>query len=229
MSQNSLLVVCGAILMGGLGGYASTLTKETHAVAKTPGQAVVVATPPEPTPVAAPPVTAAPAPAAPAKRANVATATPVKSVRPAQGSPTKKPAKKVVASPKLAADAEEKKVTAAVSGFLAACRSGSAGSIALTMSSSNRKGLMERTKWASRAGMDSYKDFAKNYVKTMSTKLNGDSAEVRGAVKTNVEGTDSQYVKSRKFNRREAYISLKKENGQWKVSGFQEGMQVWNE
>ncbi len=227
MSQNSLLVVCGAILMGGLGGYASTLNKATHTGAASPGQAVVAQKPAEPTPVAAPPVTAAPA--APAKRANVATATPVKSVRPAQASPTRKPAKKVVASPKPAADAEEKKVTAAVSGFLAACRSGSAGSIALTMSSSNRKGLMERTKWASRAGMDSYKEFAKNYVKTMSTKLNGDSAEVRGAVKTNVEGTDSQYVKSRKFNRREAYISLKKESGQWKVSGFQEGMQVWIE
>jgi hypothetical protein len=205
------------------------LTKETHAVAETPGQAVVAQKPAEPTPVAAPPVTATPAPAVPAKRANVATATPVKSVRPAQASPTRKPAKKVVASPKPAADVEEKKVAAAVNDFLIASRAGSADAIARTMSSSNRKGLMERTKWASRAGMDSYKEFAKNYVKTMSSKLNGDSAEVRGAVKTEVEGTDSQYVKSRKFNRREAYISLKKENGQWKVSGFQEGMRVWVE
>ncbi len=172
MSQNSLLVVCGAILMGGLGGYASTLNQATPTQARHPASPLSRKT------VRADTVDGHTC-GSPARtrrhrsgRPSSGQSGPARECRnrharevgpQAPNGPGKKPPKKVAANPKQAADAEEQKVAAAVKDFLAASRSGSADAIARTMSSSNRKGLMARTRWASGAGMLDYQEFAKNY------------------------------------------------------------------
>jgi hypothetical protein len=239
MSQNGVLVVLGAVLMGALGGVATSL-KPANSVASVPKPAdpsgpanEIVSSPAALQSGATVPKAEGPkaqGPSAPANRPGVATVTPVKMAPKRELVTAKKtPVKKTPTKSKPTEDAEAKLVASVCNSFISAAKAGNASSIAAVVTASQREPLQKRTKWASGAGMDSYRQFGKSVVKTLSTKINGDKAEVRLANKTDVEGTDSQYVKSRKFNRREAFINLVKENGQWKVSGFSEGFRVWNE
>jgi hypothetical protein len=242
MNQNGVLVVFGAVLLGVLGGYA-TSSNQANDAGGSPANGVATepktdgpigpATATVLSSAAVPPGAAVAIGQGPNASANRSDVTAVTLVKQAPGrdpvTAKKKPVKKTATKSKQSEDAEARKVASACSSFLSAARAGNASSLAATMTASHREPLRARTKWASGAGMEMYREFGKNVVKTMSTKIERDKAEVRLANKTDVEGTDSQYVKSRKFNRREAFISLEKENGQWKVSGFREGMQVWNE
>ncbi len=120
-------------------------------------------------------------------------------------------------------------VEAAAKAFINASKSGSASAIARTTVKDMSKGLQARTNWASGAGMDEYKEFGRNYVRILDTKVNGEEATVRLAMKTVYEGTDSQYKKVQKYNRTEGFVSLNRENGKWKISGNSYGRAVWKE
>ncbi len=236
MNGNSFLLVCGAIVIGGLGGYATTLNKSATDSLQAANNAVAESKPaaPEGSPTTTgiePPaqaVAGAPGTVAPGTGPKVATAAPVK-VASSQSPAKKKPTKKTASKSKQKEDAEAKRVAAACSAFISAAKAGNPGSIIATVTKSQHEPIRARTKWVSGAGMEMYREFGNNVVKVLSTKITGDKAEVRLANKTDVEGTDSMYRKSRKYNRRAAYINLVKENGTWKVSGFGEDFQVWNE
>ncbi len=126
-------------------------------------------------------------------------------------------------------DPEFAAVEAATLAFIKASKSGSASAITRTKIRAISKGLHERTKWASRAGMIEYKEFVSNFVHILNNEITGDELEVSLAMKTTYEGTDNMCRKVQKYNRTEAFVHLKKESGGWKATGHRYSLRVWNE
>lgn len=235
MNPYGVLVVGVAILLGALGGYATTRTNASLA-ADPASSSVDAATKPvvpgasdtRVTPVA---TTETPVPkttgdTVPAKQAGPEKRT----------SPKKKTTPKAKSGANQGNSSKEldtkdmRNLAAAYKAFLSAAKSGNPDAIARTLTASHHKPLKERSKWVSGAGMDMYRDFANSVVSTLDTTTHSrEKVELRVACKTEIEGTDSQYRKSQKFNRREAFVLLQVENGAWKVSSFREGFQVWKE
>lgn len=247
MSHGNLLVVIAAVLIGAVGAYSTTVHESTgdqlSAAAQQTATPDTLKLPQQSVDVENAPVE--PDAATSSTKSTAPTDTTTSSTKTTKAASTKSASKKqsrgTAVTTKIAANGGAKStqgksqnpevtaVEAATKAFISASKSGNASAIARTAVKSMSKGLQERTKWASGAGMDEYKEFGRNFVRILSTEVTGDEAEVRLAMKTEYEGTDSAYREVQKFNRTEGFVSLKKENGKWKVSGNSYGRRVWNE
>lgn len=246
MSHGNLLVVIAAVLIGAVGAYSTTMHESTgHQLSAAAEQ---TATPeslklPQSVPAENSPVeTDASASSTKSKAPTDTITSSTKTTKTASTkSAPKKQSRGTAVTTKMAANGGAKStqgksqnpevaaVEAATKAFISASKSGNASAIARTAVKSMSKGLLERKKWASGAGMDEYKEFGRDFVRIINTNVTGDAAEVKLAMKIEYEGTDSMYRKVEKFNRTEGFVSLQKENGKWKVSGNSYGRRVWNE